>query len=193
MKTKILYVTSNPGKFLEVKHYIEANEPSIEIEQLDIDLPELQTDDQLEVALEKAKSAYKIIGKPLLIDDSAIYFNAYHKFPGVMTKFVYNGLGFNGIFKLLDEDSKAKFLLYMVYIDNHDNIHPFEGSCSGKLIRPQNFDTIHPTLPWDVVFVPDGYKETYTQLKRFKKGEECFYRIRALKKFIDWYKQNTII
>ena len=40
--------------------------------------------------------AYKILKKPLITDDTAIYFEGYPGFPGTFTKFVFQGLGFSG-------------------------------------------------------------------------------------------------
>ena len=188
MRNTIFYVTSNHGKFEEVRGYIEAHEPSIELLQFDTDLEELQTLDQLAIAKSKASQAWKMLQKPLLVDDAAIYFDAYNNFPGTLTKFVHQGIGYDGIFKLLDENNKAHFLLQMVYVDEK-RLQAFEGFCEGVIIKPKEFKA-HPSLPWDAIFIPEGTNKTYSELRESGDVDEYLYRIRALKKFLAWFKQS---
>ena len=128
---------------------------------------------------------------PLLLDDAAVYFEKYHKFPGTLSKFVSEGLGFEGIKRLIDTDDRAYFLLYMVYIDAPDSMHVFEGRCDGKLINPATFSG-HPHLPYDVFFIPNGSEITYAEMhKSFDRYATSFYRIKALQKFLAWYQQRN--
>ncbi len=185
-KQEIYYVTGNPGKFDEVKRYIESNEPTIELKQLNLDTPEPQTLDQHYIAKVKARAAWDVLQKPLIVDDSGIFFDAYNNFPGTLTKFVHAGIGLDGAFKLLEENNKATFRLTLVYIDGPESLELFEGICPGQLV-PARAEA-PPTLPWDAIFLPDGSDKTYAELRGTPGEDEYFYRIRALKAFLNWFK-----
>ncbi|MBU4269923.1 hypothetical protein KJ644_03630 [Candidatus Dependentiae bacterium] len=190
MKQEIFFVTGNSGKFKEVKTYIEKYVPEIELKQLKVDITEIQSMDQKEICIDKALKAWSMIKKPLIVDDGAIYFEKYNKFPGTMTKYVYEGLGFDGILKLVDNGDKAYFLLQIAYIKNPDNIILFEGKSEGTIRKFEKFNG-DPSLPYASIFVPTGSNKIYEELRNTKEGEPFMHRIKALKAFVDWYKQEA--
>ena len=190
VKKEIYYATGNAGKFEEVKRFIESHEPAIKIKQFDEDLPEIQTMDQRSIAIDKAKKAWNKLQEPVLIDDSGIFFDAYNRFPGTLTKFIYHGIGYEGLLKLVEDNNRAKFLLYMIYTEKENEHHIFEGKCEGQVIRPKRFDA-HPGLPYDAIFLPDGSNKTYAQLRGTDEEKKFAYRLRALQKFLDWFKQSA--
>jgi non-canonical purine NTP pyrophosphatase (RdgB/HAM1 family) len=189
MSNEIYFVTGNEGKFLEVKYYIEKYEPNWTVKRFDADLFEHQTTDQKQVAIDKAKQAWQLLRKPVLVDDSAMYFDRYNNFPGVMTKFVFGGLGLEGILKLVEGDNRATFLLYLAYVDSDGEPHLFEGICKGKIVPPTE-NLAHPMLPWDDIFVVENLDKTYSQLRQTNEFEKYGSRLLALSKFVDWHKQN---
>lgn len=186
----IYYVTGNAGKFAEAQRFIHEHAPHITLEQYDVDLTERQTLDQKAIALEKAQQAYDILKKPVLIDDGGMFFDAYNNFPGTLSKFVFEGIGYEGLLKLVEDNNRAHFRLFMVYQDSPDHAKIFEGRCNGIIIRPDNFDA-HPHLPYDAFFKPDGTDKTYAQLRGTKEEHVYAYRLRALKKFVDWYARRA--
>ena len=190
MNKTIHYVTTNSGKFNEVKRFIEAYEPSINLVQAAVDIEEIQTLDQAVIAVDKAKKAWNAVQKPLLIDDAAIYFDRFNQFPGTLTKFVSEGIGFEGLKRLIDEGDPAHFLLTIVYVEGPEVTHAFQGRCEGRLTKPDYFHG-DPSLPFDVFFIPEDQQKTYLELKKdFQTFEQFNYRIRALKAFLQWYKNR---
>lgn len=190
MAKKLYYVTSNWGKFQEVSTYLAEHNPEIELQQLSLDIEEIQTDDQIKIAINKAQKAWNIVKKPLLLDDAGIYFNRYNKFPGTMSKFVSMGMGFEGMKRIFDEGDKAYFLLCMIYIDSPDSYQIFQGRCDGYLTKPEKF-IAHPDLPYDAYFVPNNEKLTYAQIRNTPLAKKYLYRLQALKKFLNWYKNKV--
>ncbi len=185
----IYYATGNTGKFEEVQDFINRNNHDITIKQADIDLIEMQTLDQKSIAIHKAQQAFEKLQKPVLIDDSGVYFEKYHRFPGTLTKFVYHGIGFEGILKLVEDDHRATFLLYLIYIDGPDSYKIFEGKCEGTIVPPKEF-LAHSELPYDDIFLPHGSTKTYAQMRGTQEIEQYAYRLLALKKFLNWYNQT---
>lgn len=187
MTNKIYFVTGNNGKFKEVKTYIEKNVKRIEVKQFNADISEIQTMDQREISIKKAISAWKIVGKPLIVDDAGIYFEKYNKFPGTMTKYIYKGIGFDGIKKLINNGDKAFFRLYLTYIDGPNSFKIFEAKSEGIIQIPKTF-TADVDLPYSSIFIPNGSNKNYEELRHTKEGEKYLYRIKALKAFINWFK-----
>jgi len=185
----IAYVTGNLGKYEEVKTFIHHNCPQIQIDHIIIELDEMQTLDQKAIAISKAKQAYAQVKRPLLIDDSAVYFDKYHRFPGTLTKFVYHGIGFEGILKLVEDDHRATCLLYLIYIDGDDSYTIFEGKSHGKIVSPSQF-IAHADLPYDDIFLPDGASKTYAQMRGTKEIEKYAHRLKAVKKFLVWFGEK---
>lgn len=188
----IYFSTGNPGKFEDVRGFIEHHAPHVELRQFSADIPEIQSYDQRSVALAKARSAWDILQKPVLIDDAGIYFERYDRFPGVLTKYVFKGLGSEGIKRLFNEGDRAHFLLYLVLCYGPDSFEVFEGRRQGTLISQDIFLPV-PSLPYDQFFVPTGFAMTYAEMR--EKDRELFYaedvRIPAVRCFAHWLEANA--
>ena len=187
MKKTIYYATTNAGKFSTLKQYIDSHEPSIELKQLDKDLPEIQTMDQKAIAIDKAEQAWKLLQKPVIVDDAGFYFEHYNNFPGTLTKFVYLGIGLEGLLKLAEDDNRVTRRLYIVYKDSPEGHHIFQGESKGTIVRPDSFDA-HPSLPYDAIFKPAGADKTMAFIRGTEEEKKYSYRLQALKKFLAWYK-----
>lgn len=191
---EILYATGNTGKFDEVANFLTEHEQNIKLIQFSADIPEIQSIDQKAIALDKAKKAWSLAQgthpqTPILVDDAGIYFEKYNQFPGALTKYIWTGLGFEGMKRIFEEGDAAYFLLYMVYITGPESYEIFEGTCAGTLTKPEQF-TAHPSLPYDAIFKPTGSDKTYEELRGSPEAKNFLYRLRALQKFLHWYKTN---
>ncbi len=183
---KLYYATGNKGKFAEVKAFLEQHNPKIQLQQADIDLVEMQTNDQKAIAMHKAEQAWEQLQAPVLVDDAAVYFEKYNQFPGILTKFLFTGIGFEGILKLTGDNSPAYFQCHLVFAHGPNQFEVFEGICKGNIIKPATFE-YPPGLPYDAIFIPEGTDKTYTQLRK-ENIHDYFYRIRALKEFLQWHR-----
>lgn len=189
MKKEIYFVTGNSEKFQEIKYFLNKIAPKVEIKPFNTDIVEIQTLDQKELIIDKALKAWEMLKKPLIVDDTAIYFEKYNKFPGIMTKYIFEGIGIKGITKLFDNGDKAHFLLYIAYIDSPQNIKLFQGQTKGTLIEPKNFN-INPKLPYNYIFIPNGTTKTNEEIRNTPIYEKYSHRAKALKSFITWYKNK---
>jgi inosine/xanthosine triphosphate pyrophosphatase family protein len=54
-----------------------------------MDIPELDSQDLIAISQDKAKKAFEKLKKPLIVDDSGIYFDEYPGFPGPLAKRVF--------------------------------------------------------------------------------------------------------
>ncbi len=185
---KIYYATTNDGKFEEAHNFFAKYFPIIELEQFDQELLEIQSLDQRAIALHKAQQAWDILKKPVLVDDTGIFFEKYKDFPGTMSKFIIETLGFNGIFKLIKAGDKASLQLTLAFAYGQHNYQTFEGKVNGTLVDIK--DNPFPTLSYTAIFVPEGAHKTLAQLK-LEHAEELYnHRIIALKKFLVWFNKS---
>ncbi|MDQ8039260.1 MAG: non-canonical purine NTP pyrophosphatase [Rickettsiella sp.] len=183
---EIYYVTGNGGKFEEVADFFAKKYSKIDIKQYALNIDEIQSLDQKAVIRDKVEKAFTKVHKPLLLDDGGIFFDAYNQFPGTLSKFVFQGLGFKGLFKLLEDDNRASFILQLAYTDGIQT-QLFEGVCKGTIIKPNNLAS-HPELPFTAIFKPNGSDRTLAELRYTADFFQYSFRQQALMKFIAWYE-----
>lgn len=128
MKT-IYFVTGNKGKVLSLQNRLPAG---LNVEQLQIDVPELQHSEVEEIVRGKARYAFEKTGKPLVMQDSAFKIEALNGFPGPYIKYVNQTIGALGIYKLMEgvENRRAYFEMALAFVNNHGNVYTFKNDIS---------------------------------------------------------------
>jgi XTP/dITP diphosphohydrolase len=185
MNKRIIFVTGNADKFKEVERYLKELDPEIILEQIDIELPEFQSLDIQKIALAKAKEAWRLLQKPLLIDDGGIYLERFNNFPGPLIKYVLQGIGLEGFWILAKDDPRAYFLSCLVYYYGPDKYQFFEGTCYGNIIAPSG-TVSRKQLPFGDMFIPKGSTKTLTQLQGTEEERACHHRRKSLEKLVHW-------
>ncbi len=181
---KIYFVSSNPGKINEVMSHLKKF--GIEVIGKEMELQELNSEDQIKISSEKAKAAAKIIGKPLIVEDTAVYFEAYRNFPGTHPKFIYKTIGFEGIFKLLEGKTRIALIKTVVsYCEPGKEPRIFSGTCKGR-ITEKVIEPAEEKLPFDAIFIPDGDNRTFSQMSKEEKAMYS-HRAKALNEFAKWF------
>jgi XTP/dITP diphosphohydrolase len=189
---EIFYATSNKMKFNYARSVISPLIPSLQITQLDDEIPEAQTFDQASIARAKAVTAWHKHKTPVLADDGGIYFDAYPQFPGFMTKYAWQSLGVDGIFRLVHDNPKATFKLYLAYCEGPapEDCHIFEGQTRGTLVRPPHPVAPDTPKPFQYLLQPEGARCAYEYLSEEEKNEVVWFRVHALTLFANWYRLN---
>ncbi len=178
----ITFITSNENKLKQVKIHL-----SYPVEHISLELDEIQSLDPYKIAEHKAKEAYKKINKPVLIEDTSLIFNALGKLPGPFIKFFTDGLGLEGLCRVLDsyDDRSALAWIIFAYYDGHD-LHIFDAKQKGTI-------TEHPRgengFGWNPVFVPNGGTKTYAEMTDEEKKETSLRR-KALIKFEQYLTEH---
>uniref|UniRef100_A0A914WT02 XTP/dITP diphosphatase n=1 Tax=Plectus sambesii TaxID=2011161 RepID=A0A914WT02_9BILA len=146
----LTFVTGNVRKLEEVKAILA---PFCDVVPHDIDLPELQGAPN-DIALDKAKAAFEILKKPLIIEDTCLCYNALGGLPGPYIKWFLKKIKHEGLYKLLDgyEDKTAYALCTLAYCDGQGNIKIFEGRTNGRIVPPRG----PRDFGWTPCFEPDG-------------------------------------
>lgn len=185
----IVLVTSNQQKAFEITHALRPYGITIQAKALELD--ELQSIDMARVVMDKAEQAYRAIRRPILVDDTGIFFVGYHQFPGVLSRYAFMTLGFPGLFKLIQSGQRAYFCSYLAYKASvRSKPVVFKGVCRGRLIR-QLRGKRKQKMPYDNIFIPDGDTETFAQLGVAGK-QRYDHRSKAVRKFARYYVKQYL-
>ena len=185
---KIFFATSNNGKFNEVKEYFQGK--GIEIDRIisDIEEPRGEID---KIAKYSVNKAYELTeGNPVFVEDTGLFISSLNGFPGEFSKWVAKKIGANGIIKLLEgEKEREAFFKTVIAFKFKDETHTFEGICHGKIsyeLRGKQ----DPFLPYDQIFIPEGYNLTFSEDPEIK--SRVSHRIKALDKFYEFLSNTEL-
>lgn len=125
----MLFVTSNPGKAREADEILGSD-----VERVDYDYVEVQSDSLEEIAVYGARDAYDELGESCFVDDSGMFVEGVGGFPGPYSSYVYSTLGLDGVLRALEgsEDRSARFDCLVAYHDGEE-VHTFEGTVRGHV------------------------------------------------------------
>ncbi len=165
---KIAFITTNTHKFAEVQDILAPF--GIEVEHLSLEYEENHDASMEDIARQAAQKLSAELQRPLMLEDTGLFFDAYPNFPGALPKFVFNTLGYKGIMKLLaDEERGAYFKTVAAYGEPGKKPHLFEGMMRG-VITEKVFDEDKDFMPYDRIFIPDGYTKTISRLSMAEKN-----------------------
>lgn len=153
----ILFATGNPHKVAQVAAVLKRP-----VVQKEVDLPEVQAVEVREVIEEKAKTAYRIVGQPILVEDTSLSFNAWNGLPGALIKWFLSTVENEGICKMLSafEDKSATAVTCLGYFDGSE-FHLFSGQVQGEIVpKPRG----NKGFGWDPIFQPNGIGKTFAEM-----------------------------
>jgi XTP/dITP diphosphohydrolase len=176
---QVTFVSTNKNKFLEAEAILAPF--GISVEFVKATLAELQSDSLEEIAREKARNAFALVGRPAIVEDDGLFIDSLKGFPGQYSSFVFQTIGNGGILKLLDKsnDRSAHFRSIIAYHDG-SVVSIFEGLISGRIA-----DTVSDGgWGYDPIFIPEGSALTFGQLKEEK--SRFSHRRKGLEVFAQW-------
>jgi inosine triphosphate pyrophosphatase len=170
----ITFVTGNKNKLKEAKEILGLN-----LVNTEIDLPELQFETSDKVANYKAQEAAKVIGGPVLVDDTALHFNAIGGLPGAYIRAFVTKLSPKDLTKLLAgfEDKSAYVTCSIGFCAGPEKeAKVITGRVEGKIVEPKGSGG----FGFDPIFMPNGYDQTYAEMDSETKNK-CSHRGIALR------------
>ncbi len=174
----IYFLTGNKNKFEEVKTILG------EVEQLDIDLPEIQEIDAKEIIKAKIQEAFNHQQGEFLVEDTSLYLDSLNGLPGPLIKWFLKTVGNEGLFNIADKlgNLKAQAKTIIGFTKNNEEIYFFEGEVKGKIVSPRGDNG----FGWDKIFEPDGFLKTFAEMSLEEKNEVSMRRIalNKLKEFL---------
>jgi len=179
---EICFVTSNENKLREFEEILGFN-----LKQIELDLDEIQAVEVEKVVEHKTKQAFERIKKPVITEDTGLYFEAWNGLPGALIKWFDKTIGYANLCELLGKNRKAKAQTIVGYFDGK-NYRSFIGEISGKIAsRPKG----NAGFGWDIIFIPDGYKKTFAEMRPEEKNKISMRKI-ALEKFKEFLRRQFL-
>lgn len=193
-KRKIInFVSGNKNKLRELNELFNEHFKDIEINQLDIDLPELQGNPEdivrskLKLALEKAKN----LKGPVLVEDTSLCFNVYGGLPGPYIKYFLKAIKQEGLYKMacaFDDHSAYAQSIFGLQKNVKSEPNLFIGKTEGEIVSPRG-DKNFGNLGWDPCFQPKCSKKTYAEMEENEKNK-ISHRGKSTKAMVNWLKKN---
>ena len=165
---KITFVTTNKHKFAEVQDILK--DFPIDLEWLNMKYDE-DHEDGIELTAKKAaKKLADELNKPIILEDTGLFFEAYPNFPGSAPKFVFNTLGYKGLLKLLDgENRNAYFQTVAAYCEPGKEPIIFDGIMKGRFAE-KILNEDKDAMPYDRFFIPEGHSKTISDMTLMEKS-----------------------
>src|SRR3989344_6400306 len=105
---KLYFATSNSHKFEEVSKVFAKF--GIELEHVDLKPEEDKTKTIQEIAAESAKFASEKLKKPVIVDDTGIFFIAMDNWPGNSPNDVFRQVGYDGLLKAIEGKTREAYV-----------------------------------------------------------------------------------
>lgn len=179
----IYFVSSNKHKIQEITAI--AMEFGIKIIPKNMELKE-EGNELEKIAKFKADYAWNKIKKPLIVEDTGVYFNAYNNFPGHTAKRTFYSLGLKGLLRLIKpaKNKRAVFKTVICFKSSKSKSKIFSGELHGKLLTKLS-GLNKDVLPYEKMFVPNGFSKALALIDR-KTKNRFSHRALASRKFFKW-------
>ncbi len=146
-----------------------------DIEQLEIELPEIQEIDAKTVVRRKLMDALKYKKAEFIIEDTSLYLDCLSGLPGPLIRWFIQAIGNKGLFDIADrfDNDKAEARTIIGYARSPTEINFFEGSIKGRIVSPRG----RSMFGWDPVFQPEGFSKTFAEMTQAEKNFVSMRRI----------------
>jgi len=178
--SRLRFVTSNKGKFYEVKSLLAG----YDIEMFNVGYPEIQASDLEDVAIYGIKYIRNKYGGNLFLEDSGLFIHKLNGFPGVFSSYVQHTIGNKGILKLLsdEEDRRAYFKSVIAYCDSKGDIQLFSGRVDGFISYEEKGNE---GFGFDPIFLYEGRTFGETPFDDKNKKSHRGYAVNKFKRYLD--------
>ena len=194
----IVLSSNNKHKLEEVKEILKGEDIIIKTPS-ELNLPLLDVEENgktyIENAIKKASALKPYTSYAIMSDDSGIEIKSLNDQPGIRSaRFIKEHDGLLNTFTYINEqikgkDKSAKFVCHIALINLKKEPLEFVGECHGKI---NDVPLGELGFGYDPIFIPDGYNESYAQLKGEVKNK-ISHRGLALKQLVDYLKKEGII
>ena len=176
---KLYFITGNKNKLKEIQAILP------QVEQLNIDLPEIQSLDAKEIIEAKLQEALAHKKAGFIVEDTSLYFDCLNGLPGPLIKWFMKSMGNTGLYEIAKKfkNTKATAKTIIGYASSSRNIQYFEGIIEGNIITPQG----KTDFGWDPIFQPEGYSKSFAEISPSEKNKISMRRlaVNKLKTFLD--------
>ena len=155
---ELLFVTGNLLKVEQIKKYLDFSVGHIKLELDEIQAPDLAT-----VATDKALRAYALVGKPILVEDTGLFFNALNGLPGPFIKWFLDEAGNDTLAKMLNGLNDRSAIAETCFaLCDETGVHIFSGESKGSV---SNIPRGTTRFGWNPIFIPEGETKTWAEME----------------------------
>lgn len=177
MISELYFATSNPHKHQELQAIL-----GVPVTRIDIDLPEIQALDVIEVVRAKAIQAYEQTGKVVLVEDTGLGFAAWHGLPGALMRWFLQSVGNEGLCRMMaGETNRAAVAKTAIGMFDGREVVVCHGEVPGTISQQPAGDN---GFGWDAIFQPnghrhDGHVKTFAEMTPEEKNRISSRRLAA--------------
>ena len=165
---ELIYATTNKHKLAGAKQALAGTDINlIAPDGVLPDVPEIQSDDQAAVSVDKALTYYELLKRPVVVMDSGLFIDELNGFPGVYTKHALDTIGIDRIIQLLSGAARAYTQRTITYFDG-DKPQTFTLKLHGALLKEPRGNN---GRNYDKYFLPDGKNKTLAEMTDEEKAE----------------------
>lgn len=180
----ILFASSNRHKFEEASRILDSF--GIGLSHLRCALEEIQSDSTAEISRHKARRAFGMCKRPVIVEDDGLEIDSLGGFPGPYSSYVFDTIGNRGILDLVGRRRRgASFVSVVTYCDR-TRLRSFAAKVPGRISQSAR----GRGWGYDPIFVPRGTSMTFAQLpvddNSNNSKDRVSHRYLALKKFSRW-------
>ncbi len=153
----LTFITGNAEKLAEIERLL-----GYTLAHAALALEEIQALDLEAVARHKARQAYDLLHRPVLVEDTGLAFAAWNGLPGALVKWFLISIGADGLCRLLQDEPNrtATATTVFAYCDG-EQLHVFAGRVAGVITRQPRGDN---GFGWDTIFQPQGSAHTFAEM-----------------------------
>ena len=183
----LIYATTNKHKLAGAKQVLAGTNINLTMPDKTLpDVPEIQSDDQQVVSVDKALKYYNLLKRPLVVMDSGLFIDELNGFPGIYTKYALDTIGIDRIIQLLGAAARAYTQRTITYFDgNKPQI--FTLKLRGTLLKEPRGNN---GRNYDKYFLPDGKSKTLAEMTDEEKAELTAAVWRELAAWLSMLKLN---
>ncbi len=175
----LVFITSNQNKADFLAKWL--GHP---VEHHKLDLDELQSLDLRQVVEHKARQAYSILKKPVLVEDASLTFTAMGRLPGTFVKWFAEELGYDGLLRLANSLPSQEAVGRVCYglCEDGGEVKMFEGEMRGHISKKARGDG---GFGFDPIFINEGYEVTRAEMTEDDYAKSS-YRTKAMVKLKEY-------
>ena len=155
----------------------------LKVEVLELEYPELRSDDPCEIVELAAKQLAETLNKNVIVEDSGFFIETLDGFPGTCTAYIHKRIGNKGFLKVMKGEKKRKvqYKSAIGFCIPGEKAVSFLGIEEGKMSLRESGKN-----GWgqDPIFIPKGKNKTYGQIR--KADDVNVFRRRAIERLVDY-------
>lgn len=153
----LVFVTGNQHKADYLAQYL-----GMPIDHQKVDLDEIQSLELRKVTEHKAHQAFSMLGRPVLVEDVALTFEAMGRLPGTLIRWFLEDLGNEGLCKLVSKlESRSAVASIMYALHDGREVTVVSARQPGHIAQAPRGEH---GFGWNAIFIPEGATKTYAEM-----------------------------